>query len=177
AAERIAAGRDAQGRNAVRLSRHLLAAGRGDEALQALLSAAQRFVDRQAYRRAAPLLDDAGRLIQDGVRVRRADRAAHAMLRGEVLRFSGDYAGALAAYRLVVDDDSASRSGADRLAAAYSKMGKVHEALGQLEDALYCYAVGLSLRRESGRRGEVALSMVNLAGLHLARGEVARAED
>ena len=177
AARAISAGPDAKGRDALRLSRHLLAAGRSEEAFAALLCAARRLVDRQAYRRAGGVLADAGRLIEGGVRVRRGDRVDYAMMRGEVLRFSADYEGALAAYRAVVDDDTSARAGQDQLAAAYSKMGKVHEALGQFDDALYCYAVGLSMRREMGPRHDVPLSMVNLAGLHLLRGETGKAQD
>ncbi len=175
AADKLAVRADA--RDAERLARHLLAAGRSDEALAALLVAARRFADRQAYRRAAGVLADAGRLIQSGVRVLRNDRVAYSLLRGEVLRFAGDYEGALAAYKAVVDADSTSRTDEDSLASAYSKMGKVHEALGQLDEALYCYAIGLSIRRESGRVKDAPLSMVNLAGLHLLRGEIHRAED
>jgi tetratricopeptide (TPR) repeat protein len=177
AADLLAAREGAKTAEALRMARHLLAAGRADEAMRALLASARRLVDRQAYRRASGVLDDVARLLAGGARVRRGDRVSFSMLRGEVLRFAGDYAGALAAYKSVVDADGASRAEEDVLAAAYSKMGKVHEALGQLDEALYCYAVGLSLRRESGHVKDVPLSMVNLAGLHLVRGEVARAED
>jgi tetratricopeptide (TPR) repeat protein len=176
AADRLAAG-GAKSRQALRLARHLIAAGRPDEAMAALLSAARRFTDRQAYRRAGAVLADARLLIEGGARISRDDRVAYALLRGEVLRFSGDYEGALAAYKAVVDADASGRPSEETLAAAYSKMGKVHEALGQLDEALYCFAVGLSLRRETGLRRDVPLSLVNLAGLHLQRGEIHRAED
>jgi tetratricopeptide (TPR) repeat protein len=177
AAADLLASAGAPGREALRLARHLVAAGRRDEAMAALLAAARRFVDRQAYRRAGEVLADAGRLLEGGARVGRDDRVAYAMLRGEVLRFSGDYEGALAAYKAVVDAGASGRPAEEALAAAYSKMGKVHEALGQFDEALYCFAVGLSLRRETGRTRDVPLSLVNLAGLHLLRGEIGRAED
>jgi tetratricopeptide (TPR) repeat protein len=177
AADLIAKRPEALERDALRLARHLIGAGRGAEAMTSLLAAARRFVGRQAYRRAADVLADAAKLIAGGARVRRDDRVAFAMLRGEVLRFSGDYPGALAAYKSVVDGDVATRPEEDVLATAYSKMGKVHEALGQSDEALYCYAVGLSLRRETGRSHDVPLSLVNLAGLHASRGEMRRAED
>ncbi len=175
AADQIRARPQARGRNALLLGRHLRAAGDAEAAFPALLDAARRLQERQAYGRAAAVLADAADLLRDGARARRADRVEFALLRGEALRFTGDYAGALEAYRGIVDSETMAKVGEEALASVYSKMGKVHEALGQLDDAVYCYAVGLSLRQELGRRQEVPLSMVNLAGLHLLRGETDRA--
>ena len=178
AAAEILARRDgARGSNALRLARHHVQAGRADRAFPALLDAAHRLLERQAYRRAAGVLDDAQKLLDAGLRPKRAERIEHLTLRGEALRYTGDYAGALEAWRSVVAEAGEGRGSTSALGTAYGQLGKVHEALGQLDDALYCYAVGLSIRRDQGQTFEVPVSLANLAALHLMRGEGDRAED
>ncbi|MCE9638037.1 MAG: protein kinase [Planctomycetes bacterium] len=175
AADLLGALPGAKDRNALRLSRHLMHAGRPDRAFPAILDAARRLLGRQAYRRAAAVLDEAKNCLDSGMRAKRADRLDYLTLRGEALRFTGDYRGALEAWRTVVAEAGDGRGDADRLGTLYSSLGKVHEAIGQFDDALYCYAVGLSLRRDQGQAYEVPLSLTNLAGLHLVRGESDRA--
>lgn len=162
-------------RNALRMARHLVQAGRGANAFPALLDAANRLVRRQAYRRAAAVLDEAKRILDSGLRPRRAARTEYLMLRGQALRHTGDYAGALDAWRTVVAEAGTGRTSGAALGTAYSHLGEVHEALGQFDDALYCYAVGLSIRRDEGQFHEVPQSLVSLAGLHVLRGETERA--
>lgn len=177
AAEILAGSPGADGAYALRLARHRASSGRTDEGFRSYLDAVRRLVARHAYRRAAAVLDEARKLLDGGLRPRRTDRLEYARLRGDVLLHTSDYEGALAAFRDVIDDSGSGRRVADSLGGIYSAMGKAHEALGQLDDALYCYAVGLSLRRDEGRADEIPLSLVNLAGLHLARGETDRAND
>lgn len=164
-----------RGRNSLRRGRHLAAAGRGEEAVTCLIDAVERLVDRQAFGRARRIMDDITGLLAEGAQVGPRRMSRLRMLQGEVLRFTGDFAGALAAYRAILDQPHGGPSGGGRLATVYSKMGKVHEMLGQLDDALYCYAVGLSLREENGLEDDVPVSLANLGGLHLLRGELDRA--
>lgn len=165
----------ARDRNALRLARHETQAGRPEKAFPALLDAAHRLLQRQAYQRAAAVLADAERLLSAGLRPRRAERIEYLSLRGDALRFTGDLLGALEAWRAVVAEAGEGRGSTTALGTAYGSLGKVHEALGQLDDALYCYAVGLSIRRDQGQTFEVPISLANLAGLHLRRGEPDRA--
>ncbi len=178
AADWLLAREQPAGRQALRLARHLAAAGRVAEAFRRRLDAARRLVDRQSFRKAATVLRDADALLAaPGFRPEADDVALLHLLRGEALRFSGDYAGALDAYTALVGAAGRDAPPPDAvLASAYSKMGKVHEALGRLDEALRCFERGLELRRTAGLARDVPMSLVNLAGLHLLRGETPRAE-
>ncbi len=178
AADLLAEGPQARGRNALRLARHLRAAGLGERAFPALLDAAHRLIERQAYRRASAILAEGRELLAElvgsGLRPKRAERMEFALLSGDALRSTGDYAGALAAYGQIVEESGDGRGSPSTLAGVYAQMGRVHEALGQIDDALYCHAVALSIRREQGLAWDVPSTLVDLASLHLLRGEVDR---
>ncbi len=163
----------AAGRDALRLARHLEGAGRHDDAFEAYLRAAQRLGRRQAFGRAHRAVSAADALVEDRhVRPTRRQRTRLLMQRGESLRFAGDLQGAKRAYTQVIDESPAHRPERGVLATAHTKLGRVLASLGRDEDALYAYAVGLTLREQRGLRDEVALSLVHLAGLHQRRGEV-----
>ena len=164
-------------RNALRLGRHLAAAGRTAEAVKALIEAVQRLVDGQAYRRARSIVEDIMQMLASGAHVGRRRMTRLWMLQGEVLRFTGDLNGALEAYGKVLTQAHRGTEAGGLLATVYSKKGRVHETLGQLDDALYCYAVGLSMREQHGLDADVPMSLANLGGLHLLRGDALRAED
>ena len=177
AAEWLLAREEPEGRLALRIARHLAAAGRPLEAFRGRLAAARRLADRQSYHRAAEVLRDADELVHEfALRPTTRELTELALLRGDALRFSGDYAAALDTFQELVSAPTECAPGEIALATAYSRMGRVHEALGHLDEALRCYATGLSLRVAHAADGEVAMSLVNLAGLHLVRGEVARGE-
>ncbi len=176
AADEILAHGQPESRDALRLARHLAAAGRPVEAVTARLAAARRLADRQAYRQAARVLDDAETLLSEtGIELRHRERIELRLLEGEVRRFSGDLVGAADAYQRLVEGVDGQPS-EDVLATVFGKLGKVNEGLGHLDEALYCYAVGLSLREENSAHADVPMSLVNLAGLHDLRGEHERAE-
>jgi len=176
AADYLLANGDPADRDALRVARHLAAAGRGDEALRHRLRAARRLAARQSHRKASAVLGEAEALVQSGAASPSpAERTALGMLRAESLRFSGDYRGALAAYQALASAPPSLAPGERELASVFSKMGKVHEVLGMLDDAMRCYSTGLSLRVALGLDRDVAMSLVNLAGLHVIRGETERA--
>lgn len=168
---------DARGRGALRLARHRRECGEVQAAFSAFLDATARLVDRQAYGRARLILDEAASALGDQEPGAARERVRYRMLQGEVLRFSGDLPGALDAYRDVVESGLLGQADPQVPATVFSKMGRVHETLGQLDEALYCYSVGLALREESDDGYHVPMSLANLAGLHLRRGEVDRARD
>ncbi len=177
AAEYLLAHGDTADRDALRLARHLAAAGRGDDAFRHRLRAARRLARRQSHRKAAVVLGEARALIDSGAASPTdEERTAFGMLRAEALRFSGDYAGALVAYQELTSASVGSGPSERDLAVAFSKMGKVQEVLGRLDEATRSYATGLSLRVALGFEHDVAMSLVNLAGLQLIRGEITRAQ-
>ncbi len=177
AADWLVAREGFEGRQALRVARHLAVAGRAHEAFRGRLAAAWRLSGQQSYRRVADVLRGADELVRDAtLELTANERTELAMLRAEALRFSGDYEAALRAYETVVGAPPRGAAGKAELAAAYSRMGRVHEALGHLDEAMRCYATGLSLRVAHGLADDVPMSLVNLAGLHLVRGDVARGE-
>ncbi len=163
----------------LRLSRHLLHAGRNRAAFEALVQVAGRLVRAQLFPRAASTLAHARELLDGGLQPPRALLRDFHFLRGETARILGRYEEALLAFQSAIEAASASGRTGDRdlLATAYSKMGKVHEARGQLTDALYCYGVGMGLREESGDRTGLSNSLVNIGTAYALAGERARARE
>lgn len=163
-------------RHPLKLGRHLVAAGRRQEAFPVMVEAAQRLADRQSFGRAARILDEARELLAAGARPRRGDRRRYLLLRGEALRFAGRYDESLAAYRELVEQDAGSRLDRATLADVYAEMGKVQTSLGRTADALYHHSVALALREELDDRHAVASSLMDLAEVRVLRGERAAAE-
>lgn len=163
----------------LRLSRHLLHAGRNRAAFEALVQAAARLVRGQLFPRAASTLAHARDLVEGGLRPARPLLREYHFLRGETERILGRYEESLRSFQSAIEVASSSGTKADRevVATAYSKMGKVHEARGQLTDALYCYGVGMGLREESGDRTGLANSLVNIGTAYALAGERARARE
>ncbi len=163
----------------LRLSRHLLHAGRNREAFRALVQAAGRLVAGQLFPRAASTLAHAEALLRGGLRPpRRLLREFH-LHRGETARILGRYDEAAEAFHRAIEIASAATGRADReaLGLAYSKMGKVHEARGQITDALYCYGVGMGVREEAGDRNGLANSLVNIGTAYALSGDGTRARE
>ena len=163
----------------LRLSRHLLQADRRREAFDALVEAAGRLVRAQLFPRAASTLGHAQELLAGGLKPPRPRLRDYHMFRGETSRILGRYDEAVESFKAAIETASASgrRSDRDLLATAYSKMGEVHEARGQITDALYCYGVGMGLREESGDRTGLANSLVNIGTAYALAGDRARAKD
>jgi len=172
-------GRRGARRLLLRLSRHLLQAGRRREAFAALVQAAGRLVRAQLFPRAASTLAHAEDLLAGGLRPPRRLLRDYHLHRGETARILGRYEQALEGFRGAIEAATASGTRADRdvLSLAYSKMGKVHEARGQLTDALYCYGVGMGLREEARDRSGLASSLVNIGTAYALAGEKARARE
>jgi tetratricopeptide (TPR) repeat protein len=166
-------------RLSLRLSRHLLHAGRRREAFRALVAAAGRLVKAQLFPRARSTLAHAERLIEEGLKPSRAQLRDYHLHRGETARILGQYEVATESFQSAIEIASSSGSRSDRtlLAVAYSKLGKVHEVRGQLTDALYCYGVGMGLREESGDRTGLASSLVNIGTAYALTGEHDRARE
>ncbi len=163
----------------LRLSRHLLQAGRRREAFEALVEAAGRLVRAQLFPRAASTLGHAQELLAAGLRPPRTLLRDYHLHRGETCRILGRYEESVESFQAAIEAASASGKRADRelLATAYSKMGKVYEARGQITDALYCYGVGMGLREESGDRTGLANSLVNIGTAYFLAGDRPRAKD
>jgi tetratricopeptide (TPR) repeat protein len=163
----------------LRLSRHLLHAGRNREAFEALVTASGRLVRAQLFPRAASTLAHAQELLDGGLRPPRHLLRDFHFNRGETARILGRYDEALQAFQAAIEIASASGRRVDRqlLATAYSKMGKVYEARGQLTDALYCYGVGMGLREEEEDRTGLASSLVNIGTAYALSGDRKRARE
>jgi tetratricopeptide (TPR) repeat protein len=162
-------------RRAVRLGRHLVAAGEAAEGFRMLVTGARELVDRQAYPRAWSALTDAGALLEtliSGIDDR--DRTEYLMLRAEVAKQTGRYEDGLAAYRAVVEGAPEDVE-ASILPMAYSGMGRIHERRGEYDQALYCYSVGKDLRAEAGDEHGLRLSLNNIGRVQHRRGETERA--
>jgi tetratricopeptide (TPR) repeat protein len=163
----------------LRLSRHLLLAGRKREAFDALVLAAGRLVRAQLFPRAASTLAHAEELLAGGLKPpARLLRDFH-FHRGETARILGRHDEAIAAFQAAIEAASSTGKRDDRevLGTAYSKMGKVYEARGQLTDALYCYGVGMGLREEAGDRTGLASSLVNIGTAYALAGDRKRARE
>jgi len=157
-------------RRALAYARHLRFAGESGEALRWYVSAADRYVREQLYLRARRALHGAEFLFDEGVTPPKGVRGTFHYLRGEVARVTGDLSGALTAFGEAIDHLSREEQ-QSLLAAALSRMGRIHEARGEPDRAVYCYQVAAEVRQEIGDRADAAHSENDLGSVHLLRGE------
>jgi len=157
-------------RRALAYARHLRFAGEREEALRWYVKAADGYVREQLYLRARRALRGATALFDEGVSPPPGVRGTFHYLRGEVARVTGDLAGALSAFGAAIEHLSEGE-GRSLLAAGLAQMGRIHEARGEPDRAVYCYQLAAEVREEIGDRADLAHSENDLGSVHLLRGE------
>jgi tetratricopeptide (TPR) repeat protein len=164
-------------RHAVRLGRHLVSAGEGEEGFRTLVAGAGDLAARQAFPRAWSALTSAEAALEDeAFEIPWSDRVRFLALRGEVAGVTGRYVRGLECFReIVVHAGEGTDESQDMLAEAYSNMGWIHELRGEYDDAYYCYGLGKDLRIEEQDTAGLRNSLVNIGRVHMLRGEPMRA--